>query len=85
MLTKKRGGNRKKERRSRYASLCGGGDLLKALGSVALFLANGILYRTNDTHPFSSMDERNRLLLCLVDERGVGTFIEHWLACSRVS
>jgi predicted nucleic acid-binding protein len=48
MLTKKRGGNRKKERCTRYASLCGGGVLPKALGSVAFFLANGILYRTND-------------------------------------
>ncbi len=48
MLTKKRGGTRKKERCSKYASFCGGGDLLKALGSMALFLANGILYRTND-------------------------------------
>jgi hypothetical protein len=38
MLTKKRGGNRKKERCSRYASLCGRGDLLKAQGLVALFL-----------------------------------------------
>lgn len=48
MLTKKRGGNRKKERCSRYASLCGGSDLLKMPSSMALFLANGILYRTND-------------------------------------
>jgi hypothetical protein len=39
MLTKKREDKRKKERFTMHASLCGGGDLLKALGSVAHYLA----------------------------------------------
>jgi hypothetical protein len=37
MPTKKRGDNRKKERFSMYASLCGGGNVLKAPGSVASY------------------------------------------------
>ena len=48
MLAKKRGDNRKKERFTVHASLCGRDNPLKALGSVALFSENGILYRTND-------------------------------------
>jgi transcriptional regulator with XRE-family HTH domain len=35
--------------------------------------------------PFSSTDEENMLLLYLVDEIDVWMFIEHWIACSRVS
>src|SRR5262249_46767929 len=49
MLTKKREDKREKERFTIHASLCGGGDLLKALGSVAHYLTDGIFYSTNDT------------------------------------
>src|SRR2546423_10716069 len=48
LVTKKRGSERKKERLTIYASLCGGGDLLKAPGSVAHYLADDIFYSTND-------------------------------------
>jgi len=43
MLTKKREDKRKKERFTIHASLCGGGDLLKAIGSVAHYLAGRLL------------------------------------------
>ena len=49
VLVKERGNEWKKERFTISASLCGGGDLLKALGSVAHYLADGIFYSTNDT------------------------------------
>ncbi len=39
-----------------HASLCGGGYLLKALGSVAHYLADGIFYSTNDTFFCASFD-----------------------------
>jgi len=66
MLTKKRGGNRKKERCSRYASLCGGGVLPKALGSVALFLANGILYRTNDNYIQTNLENVDKYVVNVI-------------------
>jgi hypothetical protein len=49
MLMKKREDKRGKERFTMHASLCGGGDLLKALGCVAHYLADGIFYSTNDS------------------------------------
>jgi hypothetical protein len=49
-LMKKRGRQTGKERFTFSASLCGGGDLRKALGSVAHYLADGIFYSTNDNH-----------------------------------
>ncbi len=48
VLVKERGNEWKKERFTISASLCGGGDLLKALGSVAHYFADGIFYSTND-------------------------------------
>src|SRR2546429_8320305 len=42
-LMKKRGRQTGKERFTIHASLCGGGDLLKALGSVASYLADRLL------------------------------------------
>jgi hypothetical protein len=62
MLTKKRGGTRKKERCSKYASFCGGGDLLKIPGSVALFLANGILYDSYSLLVIGSCMEEERVV-----------------------
>lgn len=52
MLTKKTKDKREKERFAIHASLCGGGDLLKALGGVAHYLADGLVYSTNDTDCF---------------------------------
>ena len=40
MLTKKRGNNRKKERFSMHVGLCGRGDVLKAHGFVASYVAD---------------------------------------------
>jgi len=56
VLAKKRGDEWKKERLTMHASLCGGGYLLKALGSVAHYLADGIFYSTNDTFFCASFD-----------------------------
>jgi hypothetical protein len=48
VLVKKRGDEWKKERFTMHASLCGGGDLLKALGSVAFYLADRLNNLSND-------------------------------------
>jgi len=48
VLANKRGNEWKKERLTMHVSLCDGGYLLKALGSVAHYLADGIFYSTND-------------------------------------
>ena len=45
---KKRGRQTGKERFTIHASLCGGGDLLKALGSVASYLADRLFNLSND-------------------------------------
>src|SRR5205807_4543765 len=47
-LMKKRGRQTGKERFTIHASLCGGGDLLKALGSVASYLADRLFNLSND-------------------------------------
>ncbi len=44
----KSGDEWKKERLRMYASLCGGGDSLKAQRLVAHYLADSIFYSTND-------------------------------------
>jgi hypothetical protein len=46
---KKRGRQTGKERFTLHASLCGGGDLLKALGSVASYLADRLFNLSNDS------------------------------------
>jgi hypothetical protein len=48
-LMKKRGRQTGKERFTIDASLCGRGDLLKALGSVASYLADRLFNLSNDT------------------------------------
>ncbi|MFL5659646.1 MAG: hypothetical protein ACJ8CB_36380 [Ktedonobacteraceae bacterium] len=48
---KKRGRQTGKERFTIHASLCGGGDLLKALGSVASSLADRLFNLSNDSWP----------------------------------
>jgi hypothetical protein len=48
-LMKKRGRQTGKERFTIHASLCGGGNLLKAPGSVASYLANRLFNLSNDT------------------------------------
>ena len=48
--TEKREDDRKKEWFTMHASLCGGGYLLKALGSVAFYLAERLLNLSNDTN-----------------------------------
>jgi len=55
---KKRSEKRKEERFTMHASLCGGSDLLKALGNVAHSLAGSIFYSTNDK-------KRGRIFLIL--------------------
>lgn len=45
---KKRGRQTGKERFTIHASLCGRGDLLKALGSVASYLADRLFNLSND-------------------------------------
>src|SRR5438045_9507330 len=47
-LMKKRRRQTEKERFTMHASLCGGGDLLKAPGSVASYLADRLLNLSND-------------------------------------
>jgi hypothetical protein len=47
-LVKKRGRQTGKERFTIHASLCGGGDLLNALGSVASYLADSLCNLSND-------------------------------------
>jgi hypothetical protein len=42
--SKKRGDERKKELLTMHARLCGGGHSLKALGSVASYLADALFY-----------------------------------------
>jgi hypothetical protein len=48
-LMKKRGRQTGKERFTTHASLCGGGDLLKAQGLVASYLASRLFNLSNDT------------------------------------
>jgi hypothetical protein len=48
MLTKKREDTKKKEQFTMHASLCGGGDSLKAPGSVAHYLADRSFNLSND-------------------------------------
>jgi hypothetical protein len=59
-LAKKRGDERKKELFTMHARLCGGGYLLKALGSVASYLADLLFNLSNDTHRILP------LLFCLI-------------------
>jgi hypothetical protein len=49
VLAKKSGDEWQKERFTMHASLCGGGDLLKALESVASYLADRLLNMSNDS------------------------------------
>jgi hypothetical protein len=62
-LVKKRGRQTGKERFTIHASLCGGGDLLNALGSVASYLADSLCNLSND----SSFGTMTRDLLMLLD------------------
>jgi hypothetical protein len=48
VLAKKSGDEWQKERFTVHARLCGGGDLLKALGSVASYLADRLFNLSND-------------------------------------
>jgi hypothetical protein len=64
---KERGNEWKKERFTISASLCGGGDLLKALGSVAHYLADGIFYSTNDNKVDGCLGHK------VLDQEGVST------------
>jgi len=86
VLAKKCGDEWQKERFSVHASLCGGGNLLKALGSVAHYLSDRLLNRF--LHGFGeilpacflrsrwvNLSERNHCQLLVDDSTG---FVISW-------
>jgi len=65
-LTKKRRRERKKSEAEYRARLCQKADPLKGLGSVAIYLENGIFYSLNDSYQLLLLDGKLRFF-CRTD------------------